>query len=103
MSDIVEDYVLNSQADNVVVYGAAFQVTDKARSESLKVNVDGKVYKTSDLTDKAIKILANIDLMKTKQNEKKNMIAVLTKAKKAYMSDLKAEMISAKSGFDFLE
>ena len=31
------------------------------------------------------------------------MIAILTKAKKAYMGDLKGEMISAKAGFDFSE
>ena len=31
------------------------------------------------------------------------MIAVLTKAKKAYIGDLKTEMLSAKSGFDFSE
>ena len=34
---------------------------------------------------------------------KKNMIAVLTKAKKAYIGELKVEMLSAKSGFDFSE
>lgn len=71
--------------------------------EASKVDIDGKIYKTSDLTENAIKLLKNIDHMKTQQNEKKNMIAVLTKAKKAYIADLKTEMLSAKSGFDFSE
>ena len=36
-------------------------------------------------------------------NEKKNLSAVLVKAKKAYISDLKSEMLSQKAGFDFSE
>ena len=103
MSDITEDYDFDSTADNVTVYTAAFQIPDNVRNDATKVSVDGEVYKTSVLTDKALKLLANIDLMKKKQNEKKNMIAVLTKAKKAYIGELKVEMLSAKSGFDFSE
>ena len=71
--------------------------------EASKVNIDGELYKTSDLTENAKKLLKEIDNMKRKLNQKKNMIAVLTKAKKAYIADLKTEMLSAKSGFDFSE
>ena len=41
--------------------------------------------------------------MKIEQDEKMSMIAVLKKAKLAYMSELKNEMLSAKSGIDFSE
>ena len=33
----------------------------------------------------------------------KNLSAVLLKAKKAYIADLKSEMLSRKAGFDFSE
>jgi len=36
-------------------------------------------------------------------NEKNNLSAVLLKAKKAYIADLKSEMLSQKAGFDFSE
>ena len=71
--------------------------------EASKVNIYGKLYKTSDLTETIIKILENIDHIKASQDERKNMCAVLTKAKKAYIAELRNEMISAKSGFNFSE
>ncbi len=71
--------------------------------EASEITIDGKLYKTADLTETALKLVKNLDHMKLKENEKKNMIAILTKAKKAYISDLKSEMLGAKSGFDFSE
>jgi hypothetical protein len=64
---------------------------------------DGRKYKTSDLTDVAKKVLTNLNRLNAVYAEKVNMHAVLTKAKKAYIADLKSEMLSAKSGFDFSE
>ena len=68
-----------------------------------KINIGGKLYDTKDLTENVTELLKNLDHMKKIEDEKKNMIAILTKAKKAYISELKSEMLSAKSGFDFSE
>ena len=50
---------------------------------------------------KLLIIVGNLEKLNSLSKEKANMIAILTKAKKAYISDLKNEMLSAKSGFDF--
>ena len=66
-----------------------------------KIEVDGKKYDTSDLTDDANKLLNDLAKLRSAAEEKFKMIAVLQKAKLGYVSTLKAEMLSAKSGFDF--
>ena len=63
--------------------------------------MDGKKYDTSDLSDDAKKILSNLVKLGSAAEEKTKMIAVLQKAKLGYVSTLKAEMLSGKSGFDF--
>ena len=68
-----------------------------------RVKFDGRNYKTSDLTDAAKKVWSNLNQVNAAYAEKVNMHAVLTKAKKAYIADLKSEMLSVKSGFDFSE
>lgn len=72
-------------------------------AKATEIKINGKLYKTSDLTENTIKLVENIDLMEIMEHEKKNMIAILTKAKRAYISDLKSEVLSAKSGFNFSE
>ena len=62
---------------------------------------EGNKYDISDLSDSAKKIINNLSLLNDSTNEKNNMIAILTKAKKAYIADLKNEILSNKSGFDF--
>lgn len=69
--------------------------------EISRIEIDGKSYSALDLTDNARKLLQNLAKLEAFYEEKKNLIAILTKAKKAYMADLKTEMLSAKSGFDF--
>lgn len=66
-----------------------------------KIKIDDKLYKISDLTETAIKLVENLDRIKAVEDEKRNMIAILNKAKLAYMLELKSEMLSAKSGFEF--
>ena len=72
-------------------------------SKNDKINIDGRQYKTSDITDLAKNLLKELAELQAVSTEKSNMIAILTKAKKAYMADLKGEMLRAKSGFDFSE
>ena len=62
---------------------------------------DGNKYDTSDLSESAKKIIHKLSLLNASTNEKNNMIANLTKAKKAYIADLKNEILSNKSGLDF--
>ena len=68
-----------------------------------KFQFDGREYSTSSLTDKSKNILVQLKQLENELNEKKNMLAVLTKAKRSYISDLKSEMLSAKAGLDFLD
>ena len=68
-----------------------------------KIEINGRKYKTSDLNDVAKNLLENLARLGVVSSEKSNMIAILTKAKKAYIEDLKGEMLRTKSGFDFSE
>ena len=71
--------------------------------EPSRISIDGELYYADNLSENAEKIIGSLDRIKIVEDEKKNMIAILTKAKKAYIGDLKAEMISVKAGFDFSE
>ena len=64
-------------------------------------NFDGQEYSTESLNESAKAILNSLKSVDSKLNEKKNLIAIFTKAKNAYISDLKSEMLSTKAGFDF--
>jgi len=66
-----------------------------------KIEFDGREFQTSDLNDRARNLIDNLAKLNSLSNEKARMIEILKKAKKAYISDLKNEMLSAKSGFDF--
>ena len=68
-----------------------------------KFKFDGKDYnidKVSKAGKEVFYRLRSIDLVIA---EKRNLIALLYRAKKAYMSDLKSEMLSQKAGIDFLD
>ena len=47
------------------------------------------------------KLAAALKVLEERIQEANNMMAILTKAKRAYIADLKTEMLSAKAGFDF--
>lgn len=70
---------------------------------SNKFKFDGKDYdidKVSKTGKEAFYRLRGIDLV---IDEKRKLIDLLYKAKKAYMNDLKSEMLSQKAGIDFLD
>lgn len=69
--------------------------------KSSNINIDGQIYKVDNLPKNALNLITYLDTIKAQEREKKNMIAILTKAKKAYITELKSEMLTAKSGFDF--
>ena len=66
-----------------------------------KIEVDGKQYDLADLSEQSKQIVVLLQNKETQINEKTNLMAILTKAKKAYIADMKAEMLSQKAGFDF--
>lgn len=64
-------------------------------------NLDGKSYSIDDLSDGAKSYVATLKGLEEILTEKSNLIALFTKAKKAYISDLKSEILANKAGFDF--
>ena len=53
----------------------------------------------SEISTKAEKLKAEMRIIEHVITEKKNLLAIFEKAKNAYISDLKIEMLSSKSGF----
>lgn len=68
-----------------------------------KIIIDEKEYSTQSLNTETALLLEKVNDIDNNINEKRNMIALLTKAKKSYISELKSEMLSAKAGFNFSE
>ena len=68
-----------------------------------KINIDDREYDIDNLSDTAQKVFEQLRGLDVVINEKNNMSAVLVKAKKAYIAELKSEMLSQKAGFDFSE
>ena len=62
---------------------------------------DGKSYNIDDLSDSGKKYVETLQGLEEILNEKSNLVAIFTKAKKAYISDLKSEILANKAGFDF--
>ena len=68
-----------------------------------KINIDNHEYDVDNMSETAKKVLEQLQGLDIAINEKNNMSALLVKAKKAYIADLKSEMLSQKAGFDFSE
>ena len=66
-----------------------------------KFKLDDKEYDVEVLSAKAQQLTAELQNITARIQETNNMIAILTKAKRAYIADIKSEMLSAKAGFDF--
>lgn len=66
-----------------------------------KIKLGDTVYDTSSLTGEAKNLAEALKILEGRIQESNNMVAILTKAKRAYIADLKSEMLSAKAGFDF--
>ena len=63
-----------------------------------RVQIDGVEYDTETLSEHAKRLLAEVQSISARIQENQNMSAILTKAKRAYIADLKTEMLSAKAG-----
>ena len=68
-----------------------------------KINIDNREYLIDNFSETAQKVFEQLRGLDMVLKEKNNMSAVLVKAKKAYIAELKSEMLSQKAGFDFSE
>ena len=67
------------------------------------IKLDDGEYDVDTLSGAQKKLIAELQKIEERIKEKKNMVAILTKAKRAYIADLKQEMISSKAGLDLFE
>ena len=63
-------------------------------------SIDGIKYRIGDLSDEGRIQLEQLLSVRKKLNLLKNKIAVMTKAKNAYISDLKSDIVEGRSGVD---
>ena len=68
-----------------------------------KIKIDNYEYDIDNLSAAAQKVVEQLRGLDQVINEKNNISALLVRAKKAYIADLKSEMLSRKAGFDFSE
>ena len=66
-----------------------------------KIQIDGVEYDIENLGEPSKHLISNIQKITARIQEAQNMSAILQKAKKAYIADLKTEMLSAKAGLLF--
>ena len=66
-----------------------------------KVSVDGSEYAIDAMTEQGKKLTGLLQAVDARIKEKADLVSVLTRAKKAYIADLKSEILSKKAGFDF--
>lgn len=63
-------------------------------------HIDGVEYPMAELSSKGLQLLSNLMFVRTNIQDLSNQMAVLGKAKNAYISDLKTEMIKKNTGVD---
>lgn len=64
------------------------------------LRLDGEEYDLSKASDDAKVLVARLQHLDRQFEEKSNLMALLTKAKNAYIADLKTEIIKDKTGVD---
>ena len=65
-----------------------------------RIEINGKVYSTEEISVTSKELLKKINLIQSKMRELVNETALLVRAKNSYISGLKTEIISSKSGLD---
>ena len=64
------------------------------------LRLDGEDYDLSKASDETKAFVARLQHLDRLFEEKRNLMALLTKAKNAYIADLKTEIIKEKTGVD---
>jgi len=62
--------------------------------------LDDKEYKISELSERSQKIVSELNAIEKQLREKIEVMSIFNKAKKAYISELKSEILSQKGGFE---
>ena len=65
---------------------------------SKRFRLDGKEIDPKTLNIECKTIVSKLEIVEEKLLELRNLLAVFTKAKKGYISDIKSEMINVKTG-----
>lgn len=65
-----------------------------------RLKIGRQSYDVSSLNKDAIAIVESLHRVETRIQEKQNLIALLLKAKNAYIADLNAEIVQERSGVD---
>ena len=68
-----------------------------------KIKLNDVEYESDKLSENSKNLLAELKKLEKSIQEKNNLVAIFTKAKRAYIADLKQEMISSKAGLDLFE
>ena len=66
-----------------------------------RVRIDGKEYEVEQLNEELKKIVTELAFVQSKLNELENKMALLSRAKNGYISDLKSEIVQLRTGVDF--
>lgn len=67
---------------------------------SQRFRIDGVEYTTDSLSQEGRDLVARLTFARLQQQELSNQIALLTKAKNAYIADMKTEIIQGRTGVD---
>lgn len=67
---------------------------------SQRFRIDGVEYDIETLTQEGRDLVSRLTFARLQQQELSNQMALLTKAKNAYIADLKAEIIQGRTGVD---
>ena len=62
--------------------------------------IDGVSYDTEDLSEEGKALLGRLQFSRLTLHELTNQLALLTKAKNAYIADLKMEIVQGRTGVD---
>lgn len=69
-------------------------------SGQTRLKIGGQTYDVNSLNKDAIAIVESLHRVEARIQEKQNLIALLLKAKNAYIADLNAEIVQERSGVD---
>ena len=64
----------------------------------VKLKLEDKDYDIEDLSVQGLKILELLKVADQRMKENVNTLALLTRAKRSYISDIKKEILSSKAG-----
>lgn len=67
---------------------------------SQRIGINGVEYDTQDLSQEAREIVWRLTFTRLKLQELSSQMALLTKAKNAYIADLKSEIVQGRTGVD---